>query len=218
MTTTKLLKLTFSLIVIALFTACSNEELDSLNYTADDMEEIILNQTTRVASYQVSKPRHGKCFSLVFPISVAFPDGSEEGFNEKAELRTALKAWKEANPDSEERPNLLYPLDIEYKDGTIATVESVEQLKELKAECKGKKDRKRCFSLVYPVTIEFPDGETQEVDSGREFKGAIRTWKKENRDAEEKPSLIYPVDVELEDGTTQTVNSLEEMEALKEDC
>lgn len=220
MTTTKLLKTTLALFLLALLAACNSEELDSLNYTTSDAEEIFLTENTSVASYSVSR-RGGKCFTLIFPVLINFPDGTQESYQENTEIKTALKTWKEANPDAEERPLLVYPLDIEYKDGTTATVESREQMQDLKDDCKRKKRKRghdKCFTLVFPVTLEFPDGETQELNDKKELKTSIRTWKRANQDSEERPGLVFPVEVKLKDETTQTINSEEEMKALKEDC
>lgn len=75
------------------------------------------------------------CFSIVYPVTVDFPDGTSEMFEDRTTLKSAVKAYKEANPDAEERPIVAYPLTVEYDDGTQATVESKDALKELKEAC-----------------------------------------------------------------------------------
>ena len=44
-------------------------------------------------------------------------------------------AWKEANPDAEERPSIAMPYDVELKDGTIVTIESEDDLIALFEDC-----------------------------------------------------------------------------------
>ncbi len=219
MTTSKLLKSGLLLIVLSFMIACDSEELDSLNYEAptesglaDGMDDDLLLS---------SKSRIGKCFTLVFPVSVSFPDGSETSFESKEEVKEAVKAFKEANPDAEERPSLVFPIEITLTDGTVTNVETQDALQEIKSECKGNRDGTRgskCVSLIYPVTVAIPDGDDVEVACKRELKRTIKAYKRQNPDAEESPSIVFPVEVELEDGTTQSVASQEELEALKEDC
>ena len=78
-----------------------------------------------------------KCFNLVFPVTFDMPDGStitvtsndEDGWTE-------IKAWYEANPDSEERPTLQYPVDITYRDGTTQTINNDEEMRIAKEDCR----------------------------------------------------------------------------------
>lgn len=78
-----------------------------------------------------------KCFSLVFPASLIFPYGTEAVFETKSELKSAVRAWKEENPDAEEKPSLVFPIEVELKeDETIVIVNSQEELQELKTACK----------------------------------------------------------------------------------
>ncbi len=76
------------------------------------------------------------CFRLVFPISLDFPDGTTSSFESRQEMKTALRAWKEANPDAEERPTLSFPITVVDKDGTETIVNSQEELKAMKEACR----------------------------------------------------------------------------------
>ena len=51
--------------------------------------------------------------------------------------RTA-KIWRMENPDSEEKPTIAYPYDVELADGTTATVTSNDEVAALKESCKEK--------------------------------------------------------------------------------
>ena len=78
-----------------------------------------------------------KCFDLVFPITFDMPDGStitvtsddEDGWAE-------IKAWYEANPESEERPTLQYPVDISFRDGETVTINSDEEMRAAEEACR----------------------------------------------------------------------------------
>ena len=149
-----------------------------------------------------------KCFNLVFPVTFDMPDGStitvtindEDGWTE-------IKAWYEANPDSEEKPALQYPVDIVYeKDETTVTINNDDEMRGAYRRCGGRDDDCRdCFALVYPVT-DF------------EVWSDLNAWYEANPDSEERPTLQYPVDITYRDGTTQTINNDEEMRIAKEDC
>lgn len=79
--------------------------------------------------------RGDRCFKLVFPVNVAFPDGSTESFEDRQALRMGLREWKADNPDAEERPMLAFPVTVELEDGSTQEVGSQEELMELKARC-----------------------------------------------------------------------------------
>lgn len=77
-----------------------------------------------------------RCFRLVFPIAIVFPDGSVQEFEDKATAKMVLREWKENNPDATERPMLQFPIEVEMKEtGEILTVDSKEALKALKEDC-----------------------------------------------------------------------------------
>ena len=77
-----------------------------------------------------------KCFDLVLPVTFDMPDGStitvtsddEDGWIE-------LRAWYEANPESEE-PTLQYPVDISYRDGTTITINNDEEMGAAEEACR----------------------------------------------------------------------------------
>ena len=87
------------------------------------------------------RPRNGHarncsaCFELVFPVSLSFPDGSSTEVADRTALKAAARAWKEANPESEERPSLVFPLEVLLDDGTTQLVESEEDLQALRESC-----------------------------------------------------------------------------------
>ncbi len=200
-----------------LLTSCDKESILS-----EETVQNFVNESVEAVERSGNVGRTG-CYEFVFPISITFPDGSSNALEDYETLRSTIKAWKEANPEAEEKPSLAFPLDVVSQEGELITVNSADELKELKRGCRrnGKKDHKRgdrCFKLVFPVSIAFPDGTTTEFADRMTMKAAIRTWKSENPDAEERPMLAFPLDIELEDGTTLTIADAEALMAQKESC
>lgn len=159
-----------------------------------------------------------KCYRLIFPVTVDFPEGTSTEYASIDELKDGLKAWKEANPDATERPALAFPYDVLLKDGTTSTINSEDEEQALLDSCGDHFFKRRCFRPVLPVTIAFPDGTTAEASTKEELKDLFKTWKEENPNATERPSLAFPYDVTFKDGSTTTVNSQDELDALKEEC
>jgi len=194
--------------------ACGSENAIESEEFSEDLIEDISTETR-------SGPTG--CFEIVFPITIAFPDGTEFSANSMVEARTAAKQWKEDNPDVDGRPSLVYPIELVNEDGELITIESRLDLREVIRECRKENynnhQGKRCFRLVFPTSIVFPDGTVTEFEDRMALKLGLREWRQNNPDAEDRPSLSFPIQVEMqEDGSIVTVNSKEELRALKEDC
>lgn len=160
------------------------------------------------------------CFELVYPISYTMPDGSTiSGDNET--VNDAIKAWYEANPNSEEKPELQYPVDVIFKDDDVKTIQNEEEMIAAKEYCDKKWDEdwdKDCFKLAYPISFTMPDGSSITGENEESLDDALKAWYEANPDVEDKPELQYPVDIIFEDGSTTTLASEEELVAVKEDC
>ncbi|GAA5219450.1 hypothetical protein [Membranihabitans marinus] len=77
------------------------------------------------------------CFTFVYPISFAFPDGSEVAYDSGSEVLEGLKAWKEtAGEDEEGQPELVYPISVTLADGTVQELASAEEIKALRETCR----------------------------------------------------------------------------------
>ena len=155
------------------------------------------------------------------------PDGStisvtsddEDGWSD-------LKGWYEENEDSEDKPELQYPVDIivETEEGTsTVTINNQEEMAAAKRECHAEweeDDERECFQYVLPVTFLMPDGSTITVED-EEGWYSLRVWYEDNRGYEEEPSIQYPIDIsqETEEGSiTVTLTSGEEMEEVYSEC
>ena len=170
-----------------------------------------------------------RCFDLVFPITFNMPDGSSVTIESDEESSwDEIKSWYESNPDSEEKPEMQFPVVIFYDNDTY-TLNSSDELRGAYSRCEPRRKRdehkrnRHCFSLVYPVIYTLPDGSTMEVTSDdEEGWSLLKNWYEENTGYEEiMPELNYPVDIvfETEEGENAvTINSEEEMELAKRDC
>ena len=206
----------------------------------DEESLVIENQEEMRSAYQEcypkrdgewSRDRDETCFYLVYPVTYVMPDGStipvtsddEDGWSD-------LKDWYEENEDSEDKPELQYPVDIvvETEEGSsTVTINGEEEMAASKRECHTEweedwdEDYERdCFEYVLPVTFLMPDGSTITVED-EEGWYSLRVWYEENRGYEEEPSIQYPIDIsqETEEGLiTVTLTSGEEMEEVYSEC
>jgi len=209
--------LVLAFFVGATLTSCNKEDLTTTveNFTNESMEEM----------EREGKCGRNGCFEFVFPLTIQFEDESTATAESAEEMRAAIKAWKEANPDASERPSFAFPIEVVSQEGELISIASQEELRALASTCpksgrgkKGHRGGERCFDLVFPVTILFPDGSTFEAADRAATKTELRAWKEANPDAEERPELQFPITVEMEDGSNVEVASKEDLKALKDEC
>lgn len=82
-------------------------------------------------------PGGAPCFTLNFPLTISFPDGSQVVVNTKEEIKAAARAWNMNNPGEHARPVFVFPITVTLQDGTLLVVNSKEELIALKEECRG---------------------------------------------------------------------------------
>ena len=177
---------------------------------------------------------HGKkaCFKIVYPISMTLPDG-EVVSGDRKELDEAIKAWREANPEVKERPQINFPISIQYPpeeeggDPVVVEIADHDALEEAMKACKddNRDDKKprTCFKIVYPISMTLPDGSVVSGDR-KELNEAIKAWRNANPDVKERAQLNFPLSVEyrpVEEGGDPVVvefASQEEFDQAVEDC
>ncbi|MFK7933675.1 MAG: hypothetical protein AB8G22_09200 [Saprospiraceae bacterium] len=79
----------------------------------------------------------GRCFSIVYPVTISFPDETTAEAEDRRTFKQLVREWKRANPDTEERPALIFPITVELEDETTVEINSVEELQALKESCRG---------------------------------------------------------------------------------
>jgi hypothetical protein len=161
------------------------------------------------------RPRHGRrrsCFKIVFPFSVTMPDDTVITLESRAD-KVLIRTWYQTHPGSTEKPELIFPIEIEYQDGTVATINSTEEYVQAREECR----TVRCFDLVYPFTVTMPDGSTITLNS-EDDRPLIRDWYEAHPGVFARPTLVYPIDIIYQDGTTETINNAAEYQSAKDNC
>ena len=78
-----------------------------------------------------------RCFDLVFPLTIEFPDGSTVTVIDRQEFKQALRQWHANNPNATERPSLTFPFTVELEDGSLVVIDDREELQRLKDSCAG---------------------------------------------------------------------------------
>ena len=207
--------------LVMLFLALALVSCEKEN-TLEEVENYV-DESVFVMERNAGAGKHG-CFEFVFSITVILPDGNEVEVDSYDALKETIRTWKEANPDVDGRPQLGFPLDVVKEDGELVTVNSKEELIELRKECRFNNDRpgdkpgRHCFRLQYPVDLELPDGTIVTAEDRMALKQILREWKHNNPDSAQRPHLVFPLSVVFRDGTVVEVGSPEELKALKEEC
>jgi len=177
-----------------------------------------------------------ECFDLVFPVTYIMPDGSTYEISSEEDVAgwEELKEWYDANPDSEERPELQYPVEIIYEteEGNVTLmIFNEEEMIAAKEECRemwaedydqDDEDERACYAFAYPISYTMPDESTIEISSEEDESGwmSIREYYQANPSEEQEPALQFPVDIifETEDGdVTVTISSVEELNSFEEE-
>ena len=116
-----------------------NEDRPSLQYPVNIIFEDGITNTinNEVEMIEAKNSCIEFCFELVYPVTFIMYDGTtitvennnEDGWEE-------LKNWYENNPNINFNWNLQYPVNIQFKDGEILSVNSLSDMETLKQDCK----------------------------------------------------------------------------------
>ena len=118
----------FTLLVVVIFSSCDKNEKDFDKKKWDE-------------DYDKKKEA---CIDLVYPITYSMPDATTIT-GEKDAIEIAMKDWYIANPNSEEKPMLNYPVDyIVLKTEETYTAENENELIYAKKDCYGKMEIAVC--------------------------------------------------------------------------
>lgn len=192
----------------------------SLFFASCDKEELAPDTTVENFEGEIDPdvPHRQRCFKIEFPVTIQFPGGSTATPASAQALKTIMREWRENNPNPNGKPSFVYPFNVELQDGSVITLESREDWKEVLEECDIPGWRKRCFRLVYPTTVEFPDGTTVTAASAAALKAVLKTWRENHPNAENYPKLVFPYEVVLKNGEVYTIENREDQKELRETC
>ena len=155
------------------------------------------------------------CFDFVFPVSLTMPDASGITLNSKDDW-IQVKDWYQANPDTHEHPEFVFPLQIVFGEETI-TINSQDEFREAKSACEVDRRRGRCFELEFPITFTMPD-QSQITLQSKEDWTLVDDWYKANPEVDVRPDLVFPVDITYRNDSTVTINNDEEMMSARAQC
>ena len=78
-----------------------------------------------------------KCFTFGFPVSFTMPDGSVLTAEDEKDLEEKMGAFYESYTGEKKRPEVVFPVDLIFEDGSSLTVNSPEEMKQAwKENCK----------------------------------------------------------------------------------
>jgi hypothetical protein len=245
----------FSLFALAgFFTSCQQED------NAMSIDNFVLQSTIGIDD-QCGAGRAG-CYELVFPITLQFADSTTAIVNSYDEMKQAFRDWFDANgggpgnggghggghhghggPPNLGRPTIVFPFQVINEAGEIITIETPEQLAEIRALCNpgggdmdttghggghdtighghmghGGPGSGPCFTINFPLSVMFPDSSVVLLNSKEELKAAVLAYHQANPGQHVRPEFVFPITVTLADGTIVTVNSRDDIRALKEAC
>ena len=138
--------LCFSVLLFA--SSCYNSMVEDIDTSKNDLTNINSNESLTSQLRQIysgpsvdvranmfnSQESDGKCFQIIYPISLTFPDGSEITINNDEDW-DEIDLWYEENKDSDEDPEIVYPFDVILDDDKVVTITNEEDFKELKDYC-----------------------------------------------------------------------------------
>lgn len=75
------------------------------------------------------------CFTINFPVTVNFPDGSTQQAADRATLQNIARTWHQNNSTSPTHPEISFPISVTKKDGSIVTVNNKDELKAFRTSC-----------------------------------------------------------------------------------
>lgn len=81
------------------------------------------------------KHQGGICFKTIFPISISLPDGSTISVDGPRALKHEIRSWRRNNRGNQEHPSIVFPIQVEYEDGSIVDVANAEEFKALRDAC-----------------------------------------------------------------------------------
>ena len=155
------------------------------------------------------------CFEFVFPVSLVLPDNSVVDLNSKEDW-TVIRDWYQTNPDTDERPQFVFPLEVTFGEETL-TINSQEEFQEAKSVCEVDRRRGRCFEIEFPITFTMPD-QSQITLQSKEDWVLIEEYYEANPDSDQRPDMVFPVNITYRNDSTVTINSEEELIEAKAVC
>ena len=106
----------------------------------DEVETVTINSDDELKeAFQACRGEEDdkKCFTFGFPVSFTMPDGSVLTAEDEKDLEEKMQAFYESYTGEKKRPEVVFPVDLIFEDGSSLTVNSPEEMKQAwKENCK----------------------------------------------------------------------------------
>ena len=106
----------------------------------DEVETVTINSDDELKeAFQACRGEEDdkKCFTFGFPVSFTMPDGSVLTAEDEKDLEEKMGAFYESYTGEKNRPEVVFPVDLIFEDGSSLTVNSPEEMKQAwKENCK----------------------------------------------------------------------------------
>jgi len=106
----------------------------------DEVETVTINSDDELKeAFQACRGEEDdkKCFTFGFPVSFTMPDGSVLTAEDEKDLEEKMGAFYESYTGEKKRPEVVFPVDLMFEDGSSLTVNSPEEMKQAwKENCK----------------------------------------------------------------------------------
>jgi hypothetical protein len=211
-----------------LFTAC---EKNNVSPVTNDGNVTNTGGTTNVFTNGNENGANGDCFTIVYPLTLNFSDGTTATVNSDDELDLVIDTWFEAQGEEAEEPVPTFPVAIILENGTDQMLQDMDDLDALIEACYGDEDDdedddddyeeydEECFTIIYPIELNFPDGNTATINDDEELEDTIDNWFEVQGEEAEEPVPTFPITIVWEeDGEEEVLNNIEELEEAFEEC
>ena len=106
----------------------------------DELETVTINSDDELKeAFQACRGEEDdkKCFTFGFPVSFTMPDGTVLTAEDEKDLEEKMQAFYESYTGEKKRPEVVFPVDLMFEDGSSLTVNSPEEMKQAwKENCK----------------------------------------------------------------------------------
>ena len=106
----------------------------------DEVEIVTINSDDELKeAFQACRGEEDdkKCFTFGFPVSFTMPDGTVLTAEDEKDLEEKMGAFYESYTGEKKRPEVVFPVDLMFEDGSSLTVNSPEEMKQAwKENCK----------------------------------------------------------------------------------
>ena len=148
------------LMVVFFMVSCSNDDANTTDPTSKSLTQRLKTtlNAARAANSSSSDDNNPndddygddcvedfECFEFVFPLNMIQTNGTQITITNEDALFTFFE-----DQEDDYEPNFVFPIDLDFGEGEILTVNAIDELEEAFDACD---DEFECFELVFPITM-----------------------------------------------------------------